>query len=144
MGFLMRPPTRAARCSESSNFDDTQDVIFTNDEVVLAGEICLGSTVFSEENAVPDLHVGLAHAPVLLNFAIADGQHFTLGRLFLGRIRNDDSALALALLFHATNDDMILKRANFGHRTDLLGNLQTQRDAAAPTMDAVDCAWTRR
>src|SRR5580658_388770 len=50
---------------------------------------------------------------VLLNLAVADGDHQTLDRLFLRRVRDDDASLGFGFLGDALYNDAVRQRSNF-------------------------------
>ena len=70
---------------------DTHDVFFTHDQDFLAIDLDGLAGVLAEQNAVADLDVESDLLAVVVALARADGHDFTLGGLFLGRIRNDDA-----------------------------------------------------
>jgi hypothetical protein len=83
--------------------------------VLLAVDLHFGAAVLAEEDAVAGLHVEGADLAVFLDLAVADGDDFTLDRLLLRRVRDDDPALGLLFFLHTLHDHAVLQGANFGH-----------------------------
>src|SRR5919109_4631196 len=81
--------------------DHREDLVLTEDEVLLAVDLDVGSRVLAEEDLVCGLDVERHLGPVLEDLAVADGDHLSLLRLLLGRIGNDDAALDGLLLLDA-------------------------------------------
>src|SRR5262245_38895180 len=104
-----------------SGFDDAKDVVLTQDEVLLAVDLDLGSRVLPEEDAIPGLHVERDDLPVLAQLPPPDRDDLPLLRLLLGRVRDDDAPGALLLLLLDPLDDQpVCKRADLGcHQCDL-------------------------
>ena len=94
----------------SGLFGHREDVVFPQDQVVLALELDLGAAVLAEEHGVADLDLHFADAAVLEGLAVADRDDLTLDGLFLGGVRDDDSTLGGAFALDALDDEAILKR----------------------------------
>src|SRR6478609_6890307 len=99
-----------------------EDLFLAHDQVFLALELDLLPRVLAEEDLVAGLHVERGDLAVLVGLALADRDHFTLLRLFLGAVGDDDRAHLLLALFDALDDDAVRQRpdSNCGlccHRT---------------------------
>src|SRR4051794_38671813 len=66
-----------------------EDVVLTDEHVLVTVELHLGAAVFAEEHGVADLDVDRALLPVLQDLAVADGDDLALDRLLLRRVRDD-------------------------------------------------------
>src|SRR5688572_1351840 len=96
-------------------FDDSEDVVLANDQVLFAFEHHVVAVVLAEQHPVADLHFGFAQRAVLEDLAVANGEHFALDRLLLRRVRDDDPSRALFFFLHTSDHDAVLKRANLVH-----------------------------
>ena len=79
-------------------FDDAEDVVLAEDQVVFTFDLDLGAAVLAEQDEVALLD---GERPDLSAIEDAPGSHrddLGLDRLFLGGIRNDDPAFGLSLL----------------------------------------------
>jgi hypothetical protein len=85
--------------------------------VLVALELDLGARVLAEEHAVADLHVERTDGAVVEHLAVADGDDLALDGLLFGAVRDDDPALGLLFLFHALEENAVLKGTN-GHVRD--------------------------
>src|SRR5450432_894081 len=94
-------------------FDDAEDVILAQDEVIDAVDLDLVAAVLAEEDAVALLDVERAQRALVVDLAVAGRDDLALGGLLLGRVRDDDPALGLLFLGDAANDDAVVKRTNF-------------------------------
>jgi hypothetical protein len=54
---------------------------------------------------------------VIPDFAVADRDHFSLGRFLLGRIRNNDAPLGRFFLLYTLNQNSILQWSEFHDST---------------------------
>src|SRR3954466_6334054 len=64
--------------------DDAEDVFLAHHQVFLTFDLDLGPGVLGEQHAVPGLDVERTNLAVLEDLAVADSDHFTFDRLFLG------------------------------------------------------------
>src|SRR5207244_327694 len=76
IGFLLR-------------LDDAEDVLLTEDQVLLAVELDLATGVLAEQHTIAFLDVGRQHLPVFAP-ARTHGHHEALLGLLLGRVGDDD------------------------------------------------------
>jgi len=76
-------------------FGDAEHFIFAKDQVFLAIQLDLGARVFADQDVFTRLHVEREHLTLVVHTAAADGDDFCGLRLFLRRVRDDDSADAL-------------------------------------------------
>src|SRR5262252_3263460 len=95
--------------------DHSENVLFTQDEVVLAFDLHFGSGVLAKQDGVSRLDVQRTNLAVLEDLAVADRDHLSLERLLFGRIGNDDAAFGLVLFGDALDDQTVLKGSNL-HR----------------------------
>src|SRR5581483_11437328 len=120
------PPTRFA-----SAFQNAEDVVLAQDQVLLALDLDLGAGVLPEQDAVTGLHVEWPDLAVLVDLALADPDHLALLGLLLRGVRDDDPTLRLLLFLDTPDDHAVLQWTDL-HRApspfvplrepDLLGN----------------------
>src|SRR3546814_14786152 len=67
-----------------------QNVVLAHDLVFDAFELVRAARVLAVDDLVADLDLGRAQLAVVQRLAFTDGDHFTLGRLFLGVVGDDD------------------------------------------------------
>src|SRR5437899_9603792 len=92
--------------------DHAEEVLLTEDQVLLAVELDLAARVLAEQHPIALLDVGCHHLAVLAP-AGTDRHHEALLGLLLGRIGDDDPPdAALFLVFHAFDDHPVLQRTN--------------------------------
>src|SRR5262245_13206513 len=99
-------------------FDHAEDVLFAEDQVLLAVDLDLAACVLSEEHAVSRLHVERHQLPIV-PAPRADRHHLAFLRLLLGGVGNNDpTGAALLFCLDSPDDDSILQRSNLHrHRT---------------------------
>src|ERR1051326_2405000 len=90
---------------------DPHDVALFHDQILDPVELDLRAGPFAEQHAVPGLEIDRAELARLVAAAGADADDFTLLRLLLGGIGNDDATGGLFLGLDALDDDAIVKRA---------------------------------
>ena len=76
---------------------------------VLTVDFDLGARPFAEQHTVAGLQIKRYNLATLVPRARTDGDHFTLLRLLLGVIWNDDAALRLLLAFNAAKHDAVMQ-----------------------------------
>src|ERR1041385_2598004 len=64
-------------------FEHSQNLVFAQNEVLLAVHLNLGAGVLAKQNAVAGLHFGGDPLAVVEEFAVSDGFHLGLLRLLL-------------------------------------------------------------
>src|SRR5947199_3460160 len=102
IGFLLR-------------LDDAEDVLLTEDQVLLAVELDLAAGVLAEQHTIAFLDVGRQHLPVFAP-ARAHGHHEALLGLLLGRVGDDDPpGAALLPVLDPLDDHPVVQRTN-AHR----------------------------
>src|SRR5690606_27823455 len=69
-----------------------ENVVLAHDLVFDAFELVGAARVLAVDHLVADLDLGRAQLAVVQRLAFTDGDHFTLGRLFLGVVGDDDAA----------------------------------------------------
>ena len=106
---------RAVRCyffflsGVSSN---REHFVFAHDQVLLAIELDFLTRVLAEQDEVAGLDIERRARAVILDFAIAGGNHFALLRLFLGGVGDDDPADLLFAFLDALNNDAVMQRSD--------------------------------
>jgi hypothetical protein len=80
-----------------SALEYAQDVVFPKDEMLFALELDLASRILAEQDLVAGFDLGRDQLAVFV-LALPDGNHFALLRLFLCRVRDDNSALGFLFL----------------------------------------------
>src|SRR4051812_9370116 len=98
---------------EGRSGEHGQDLVFAEDQDVLALEPDVRARVLSEQDLVAHLHVQGDLRPVVEDPAVADGEDLALLRLLLGRVGDDDPAPGRLLLLDAADDQTIVQRAYF-------------------------------
>ena len=88
--------------------DDAHDVGLFHDEEILPIHLDLGAGPLAEQDPVADFDVERLEFTFLVPHARADGEDLAFHRLFLGRIRDDDAAGGLGLLFEAPHQHAIV------------------------------------
>jgi hypothetical protein len=71
------------------------------------------AAVFAEQHAVADFHVHGQHFAFVVALAWANGQDFTLIRLFSGCIRDHDARGSFGFAFDTFDDHAIAERTQF-------------------------------
>jgi hypothetical protein len=106
--------TFTASANLSTPLDHRENVTLAEDEVLIAIDRDLGAAVFAVEDLVADLDVERdAVAPLLIELARSDGDDFALLRLFLGGVRDVESAAHRFGFFERLDDDAIGERRDF-------------------------------
>src|SRR5262245_9889131 len=88
---------------------DSEDVIFAEDHVVLTVEPHVRTGVLAEQHPVTDGYVERCHSAVVANLALAGRDHDAFLRLFLGRVGDDDPAGRLLFALRALDQDAVLE-----------------------------------
>src|SRR5690606_18497303 len=96
-------------------FDDSEDVVLAQDQVLFTVDLDLGAGVLAEQNAVALLHVESTDLTVLLNFTLTYGDDLALDGLLFCGIRDDDPTLGLLFFGYTLHDDAVLQRTNVAH-----------------------------
>src|SRR5690606_34546430 len=87
-----------------------QDVVLAHDLVFDAFELVGAARVLAVDDLVADLDLGRAQLAVVQRLALTDGDHFTLGRLFLGVVGYDDAAGGDFVGFDRLDDHAVVER----------------------------------
>ena len=85
-----------------------EDLVLAHDEVLLAVDLDLLAGVLAEQDRVAVLDVERLTLAVVLDLAVADGDHLALLRLFLGGVGDDDPADLLLAFLEALDDDAVV------------------------------------
>jgi hypothetical protein len=96
------------RASVASLFEDGEDVVFTEDQVLLIFDLDLVAGVLAEQHAVTARYFWSYPSTVFENLSLADGNDLALLGLFLGCIRNDDAALLGLFRLDPLHQDAIM------------------------------------
>src|SRR5438105_1101811 len=96
-----------------SSIHDRQDVVLGHDQVVLAVQRDLIAGVGREQHAVSLLDLEWGTLTVVEQFAIAQAQDLALLRLFLGRVRQDNTAGCFFFGLESLDHDLVVERYNF-------------------------------
>src|SRR5262245_26742711 len=95
--------------------DDGENLVFADDDVVGAVDLHFAARVLAHEDLVALLDVE-RNALAVFEAARADGDDFTLLRLLLGGVRDDDPALLHFGLLETTDENAIRQRLHIdGH-----------------------------
>src|SRR5262249_53671864 len=95
------------------------DVGLLHDQEFLAVELDLGARPLAEQHAVADLEVDRDQLAGFVPAAGADRRDLALGRLFLGRVGDDDAALGLLFGVDTLDHDAVVQRTEFGFGHDV-------------------------
>ena len=87
---------------------DSENIVLAHDDVLSAIQLDFVAGVFAKQDAVANLDVEGDHFAVVEPFALPDGHHFTLLRLFLSRIGNDDAFVRGFLFLDALYHDAVV------------------------------------
>src|SRR4029077_14141928 len=98
-----------------SGLDDPEDVFLTQDEVLLAIDLDLGSRILAEQDTVARLDVEGDDLAFLVELSPADCDDLALLGLLLCGVRDDDAAGALLLLvLDPLDDQAVCQRTDTG------------------------------
>src|SRR5438128_11865051 len=106
----MRRENREVSAASGRSADDPQDVAFLHDDQVFTVDLDLGARPLAEQDLVAGLDVERRDLALFALGAAANGDDFAFLRLFLGGVRNDDSARRLLISLDAANEDAVVKR----------------------------------
>src|SRR6185503_372269 len=98
--------------------NDRQNVVFAEDENVLAVALDLAARVLADEDRVSGLDVEGALGPVLEDLPVSDGHDLAALGLLLGGVRDDDPALGGGALLDAVDQQAVVQGA-YVHRGPL-------------------------
>src|SRR6478672_11347515 len=87
--------------------DYAHDVGLLHDQKLLAVDLDLGARPFAEQHAVADLDVDGNELAGLVAATRADGDDFTLRRLLLGGVGNDDASGGLRLGINTLDNNTV-------------------------------------
>ena len=107
-------------CAGTGAFNDAENLVFAQDQVLLAVQLDFGSRILAEENAVARLHFKRKYLARLVSLAGTGRDNFRfLGLLFRG-VGNDDSSPNRLLFFDSLDQYAIMQRSHF-HRVYSFG-----------------------
>src|SRR5579863_4251948 len=89
--------------------DDSEDLVLAEDHVVLTVDLDLAAGVLAHQHPVARLDVHRRTLALVGQLARTDGHHFSLLRLLLGGVGDDDASPHLLLLLNALDDDTIVQ-----------------------------------
>ena len=98
--------------------------------MLLAFDPDLAPGILAEQDLVAGLYIRRQQFALFSHLALADSDDLALLRLFLGGIRNDDSALALLFFLDAFDQNPIAQRSDF------------HGDQEPPCLDVMDLGGT--
>src|SRR5215831_19957021 len=88
--------------------ENAHDVALLHDQQFLAVDLDFGARPLAEQHAVANFEIDRDQLAGLVAAAGADGDHFALGGLFLGRVGNDDAASGLLLGLDTLDHDAVV------------------------------------
>src|SRR5262245_50757118 len=114
-GIYRVPPwsVLADRYAGCASLENGEDVLFTQNEVVVPVDLHFVAGVLAEQDAVAGLHVEGDALAVVGDLAVASGDDLPALRLFFRRVGNDDAADLLLALFLALDEDAVMQRTDF-------------------------------
>ena len=86
--------------------------VFAHEGVFLLVDFHFSAAIFADEDAVPNFDLERQELAVLVFLAGAQGDHLGRLRLFLGAVRDDDSADLLFAFVEALNNDAVVQRSD--------------------------------
>ena len=93
-----------------TTLEDAHDVGLLHDQELLTVDFDLGARPFAEQHPLTGLHVDGDELTGLVAATRANGDDLALRWLFLGGVRNDDTAGRLLIGLDALDDDAVMKR----------------------------------
>src|SRR5262245_9375793 len=93
--------------------ENGEDVLFTQDEVVVSVDLHFVAGILPEQDAIARLHVQGDALAVVGDLAVASGDDLSALRLFLRRVGNDDAADLLLALFLVLDMDSVMQWSHF-------------------------------
>src|SRR5687768_6791861 len=93
-------------------FGDAQNLVFSDDQIVLAIQFDLCAGVLSNEHVLPSLHVQGHSLAVVVYATAADRHDFGLLRFLFGSIGDDDATDTLFLFLDTLDENAITKRSD--------------------------------
>ena len=78
--------------------ENPEDLVLAHDQILFAIQLDVAAGVLPEQDAIADLDIQRDHLAVFEALALADGDHFALLGLFLGRIGDVEAAVHLFFL----------------------------------------------
>src|SRR5262249_18270509 len=103
----------------TSLFDHSEDVVFPQDQMLLAVKFDFRARIFAEQDLISRLNAQGNNLPVFV-FAGTDSNHGTFLPFFFRRIGYDDTAFGFLLLVNSFDYDPVVQRTNFCCHVNLL------------------------
>src|SRR5262249_26149365 len=100
-------------CVGVSLLENGENVLFTEDEVIVPIDLHFVAGILTEQDAIAGLHVQRDALTVLGDLAVAGGDDLPTLGLFLRRIGNDDAADLFLPLLLALDEDAVMQRTHF-------------------------------
>src|SRR4029453_1639151 len=91
--------------------EDPEDVLFPEDEVLVAVDLDLAARVLAEQDPVARLDVERELLALVGNLPVADGNDLALLGLLLRGVGDDDAAVPVLRLLDALDEDPVVERA---------------------------------
>src|SRR6516165_12466106 len=110
-----------------SLFDHAHDVALLSDDEILAIDFDLGSGPLPKQYSVADFDIERTELAVIVSCARSGGNDFSFHSLFLGGIRDDNTACGLFHLLNATDQHAILQRSKFHWIPPYVSSISTAR-----------------
>src|SRR6202795_5143258 len=94
------------------SLDDAHDVFFAHHQILSAFDLDRLARVFAEKNLVAFLDLERTNFAIVLDLAVAYGDHFA-GLWLIGRgVRDHDARGGLVRFFQTRNDDPVMQGSN--------------------------------
>ena len=90
------------------SLDDAKDFVLTHDQQLLAIQFDFLTGVLTKQYDIPGRDAHWNDLAIISHLAVTGRDDFSLHGLFLGRIRNDDSADSLFAFLDASHDDAVM------------------------------------
>src|SRR5881275_95373 len=93
--------------------ENAHDVALLHDQELFVVDLDFGARPFAEQHPVSDIEVDRNQLAGFVTAARANRGYFTLRRLFLCGVRNDDAASCLLFGVDTLDHDAVVKRTEF-------------------------------
>ena len=108
--FTNRPLTGSSNSYALRSAENGQDIAGGNDQVILTLIVHLGAAILGVQHLIADLDVDRNALAGIVTTARANSQNFTLLRLLLGIVRNEQTGCGLGFGFRLLDDDLVFQR----------------------------------
>ena len=118
---------------------DREDVVFANDDVLVAIDVHVGACVLAEEDSISGVYTGYGDFTAVERLAGAYCHDLALLGLLFGGIGDDDAPTGGLFLIYALDEDSVLKRTDLhvspfffriisGQGPEIIGATDSQRN----------------